>query len=81
VNSVVIGLRLRRPDVARPFRVPGSIGGLPVVPVLAIVVTIAVGSQLRAEALAFAGALLGAAALAHGAGRAMTLRRRERTET
>ncbi len=81
VNSVVIGLRLRRPDVARPFRVPGSIGRFPVVPVLAIVVTIAVGSQLRAEALGFAGALLGAAALAHGAGRTMTVRRREHTGT
>jgi APA family basic amino acid/polyamine antiporter len=72
VNSVVIGLRFRRPDAARPFRVAGAIGRFPVVPALAIVVTIAVGSQLRAEAMLFAGVLLGGAALAHLAGRSMT---------
>ena len=72
VNSVVIGLRFRRPDAARPFRVAGAIGRFPVVPALAIVVTIAIGSQLRAEAMVFAGVLLGGAALAHLAGRSMT---------
>ena len=80
VNSVVIGLRFRRPDAARPFRVAGAIGGLPVVPIMAIVVTIAVGSQLRVEAMLFAGILLGCAALAHLAGRALTASKRDRVD-
>lgn len=72
VNSVVVGLRFRRPDARRPFRVRGSIGRFPVVPAVAIVVTIAVGSRLRVEAMIFAGVLLGVAALAHAAGRSLT---------
>lgn len=34
VNAVVV-LRIRRPDAPRPFRVPGSLGRVPVVPVVA----------------------------------------------
>ncbi len=36
VNVVLIALRFRLPDHKRPFRVPGTIGRLPVFPVLAI---------------------------------------------
>ena len=36
VNVALIALRYRRPDHKRPFRVPLSIGSLPVLPVLAI---------------------------------------------
>jgi amino acid transporter len=36
VNSTVLVLRRRRPELARPFAVPGSLGGVPVVPVLGI---------------------------------------------
>lgn len=36
VNAVLIALRYRLPDHKRPFRVPGAIGRLPVLPVLAI---------------------------------------------
>jgi basic amino acid/polyamine antiporter, APA family len=36
VNATLIALRFREPDAARPFRVPGAIGRVPVLPVLAI---------------------------------------------
>jgi APA family basic amino acid/polyamine antiporter len=36
VYSTVLVLRRRRPELARPFAVPGSLGGVPVVPVLGI---------------------------------------------
>ncbi len=36
VNASVIALRFREPDVERPFRVPGNIGKLPVLPVLGV---------------------------------------------
>lgn len=36
VNGTLIALRFREPDAKRPFRVPGAIGRLPVLPVLAI---------------------------------------------
>ncbi len=36
VNLVLIALRYSRPHHARPFRVPGTIGRMPVLPVLAI---------------------------------------------
>jgi amino acid transporter len=36
VNACVIALRINQPDVARPFRIPGSVRGVPVVSVLAI---------------------------------------------
>jgi APA family basic amino acid/polyamine antiporter len=35
VNLCVIVLRVRRPAAPRPFRIPGSVGGVPVLPVLA----------------------------------------------
>lgn len=36
VNVVLIALRYRMPDHSRPFRVPGAVGRLPFLPVLAI---------------------------------------------
>ena len=40
VNYIVVRLRFGEPDRERPFRVPGAIGRLPVIPVLAFVVTV-----------------------------------------
>ena len=36
INAALIALRFREPDTPRPFRVPGSIGRVPVIPLLAI---------------------------------------------
>jgi amino acid transporter len=37
VNGTVVVLRHRRPDLARPFAVPGQLAGVPVIPVLGVV--------------------------------------------
>ncbi len=36
INAAVVVLRYREPDVDRPFRVPGRVGRLPVIPVLGV---------------------------------------------
>jgi APA family basic amino acid/polyamine antiporter len=36
INAAVIVLRYREPNVKRPFRVPGRLGKMPVIPVLGI---------------------------------------------
>lgn len=62
VNVVVLVLRRRRPDAARPFRVRGAIRGVPVVPVASVVVTLALVPLLEWRSI-----LIGSAFLAAGA--------------
>ena len=57
VNLSVIILRVRSPDTVRPFRVPGSIGRIPVLPLLGIVTSLFLFLQLTPEILAI-GALI-----------------------
>jgi len=59
INASVILLRVRHPKVHRPFRVPGSIGGIPVLPVAGMVASVVLLLQLSAPVLAL-GAVLGA---------------------
>ena len=61
VNVVLIVLRVRRPDVDRPFKVPGRIGPVPVLPILAIAATLVMIPQLGFESL-----LLGAGIVVAG---------------
>jgi APA family basic amino acid/polyamine antiporter len=49
VNLSVIVLRIRDPDRVRPFRVPGSVGVLPILPVCGIVSCLFLLGQLTAE--------------------------------
>jgi APA family basic amino acid/polyamine antiporter len=49
VNLSVIVLRIRDPDRVRPFRVPGSAGVLPILPVCGIVSCLFLLGQLTAE--------------------------------
>jgi APA family basic amino acid/polyamine antiporter len=58
VNFIVIALRVRRPDMVRPFRVPISIGRVPVVPVVATVVTIWMVALLEFRAIAVTGGIM-----------------------
>jgi APA family basic amino acid/polyamine antiporter len=67
-NVVVIVLRKQRPDVERPFRIRGTIGWVPVVPILAMVVTIVLGFQLEGDAVLLAVGLLAAGFLARQLG-------------
>jgi APA family basic amino acid/polyamine antiporter len=57
VNLSVILLRFRSPDEIRPFRVPGSIGRIPVLPLLGIASCLFLFLQLTPEIIAI-GALL-----------------------
>lgn len=57
VNLSVILLRIRSPDEIRPFRVPGSIGRIPVLPLLGIATSLFLFFQLTPEIIAI-GALL-----------------------
>ncbi len=51
VNATVLLLRWRQPEVPRPFRVPGAIGWVPVIPILATVATLVMIPHLSTEAL------------------------------
>ena len=59
VNVVVVVLRIRRPAAERPFRVAGSIGRVPVIPVLAIAATLAMIPQLDTASLVLGAVLVG----------------------
>jgi APA family basic amino acid/polyamine antiporter len=64
INAAVILLRYRMPDRPRPFRVPLSIGPLPVLPVLGILTCVLFLFQLDAKVLLIGGGILLAAFLA-----------------
>lgn len=74
VNTVVIVLRVRRPDTDRPFRVAGAIGPVPVVPVLGIASTLLMSFQLERTPLMIAVGLLVAGVLLHVAGQRFSRR-------
>lgn len=62
VNVSVVALRRRAPDVVRPFRMPFSVAGVPITPILALGAVLLMAAFLRPAAW-----MLGAAALACGA--------------
>jgi amino acid transporter len=51
VNLALIVLRYRDPDAERPFRVPGTVCGFPVLPALGVATTLIVATQLERNAL------------------------------
>ena len=57
VNATVVILRVRRPDLPRPFRVPGAIGRVPAAPVLGLVSVVVMLTQLEMPAIALGAAL------------------------
>lgn len=63
VNAAVIVLRFKMPNQPRPFRSPLSLGGVPVLPVLGLLATLLMLSQLEREALGV-GAVVTAAGVA-----------------
>jgi APA family basic amino acid/polyamine antiporter len=63
VNTAVVVLRRTAPDVPRPFRSPGAIRGVPVLPIAGSVAALAMVPQLPVRAL-----WLGAALLVFGLG-------------
>ena len=65
VNAAVIGLRRTAPDAPRPFRTPGAIRGIPVLPVAGSIAALAMIPQLEQSALWLGAALLAAGLVAH----------------
>jgi APA family basic amino acid/polyamine antiporter len=65
VNIVVIVLRFTKPQLPRPFRIRGSIGRLPLVPVGAFVVVLVVARELQRDSLWMVGAVLVVGLVAH----------------
>ena len=57
VNVIVIILRVQRPDEMRPFRIPGDIGRVPVMPILGLLVTVVMASKLEISSIALAAGL------------------------
>ncbi|MDV2482658.1 amino acid permease [Methanoculleus sp. Wushi-C6] len=58
INASVILLRYRAPDLVRPFRIPGAVGTLPLVPVLGVVSSLFLLAQLDALVLLVGGVLV-----------------------
>ena len=77
--AVIIGagifvLRKTQPKLPRPFRIRGSIGWVPVVPVVGLVVVLVVSGQLERDASVLAGVVILAGAGVHWAHRWKQLR-------
>jgi APA family basic amino acid/polyamine antiporter len=51
VNLTVVILRVRRPEAVRPFRIAGSIGRIPVTPLLGLVAVAVMAPQLDVDSL------------------------------
>jgi APA family basic amino acid/polyamine antiporter len=51
VNATVVILRRTRPDLARPFAVPGTIAGVPLIPVLGLISVAVMLTQLEPLAI------------------------------
>jgi APA family basic amino acid/polyamine antiporter len=66
VNTTVIVLRLRQPDLPRPFRSPGALGRVPLLPVAGFLAAAAMLPQLDRTALWTGLVLVAAGAIACG---------------
>jgi APA family basic amino acid/polyamine antiporter len=66
VNVVLIALRYKMPGHMRPFRAPGAIGRVPVLPILAIVSIVFLLIHFEWQIYAAGGVALAASALAFG---------------
>jgi basic amino acid/polyamine antiporter, APA family len=73
INASVILLRYRAPDTIRPFRIPGTVRSVPVIPVLGVVSSLFLLVQLDAVVL-----LVGGTLVVLGAGIALAGYRRPR---
>ena len=54
VNIVVVLLRKRQPNATRPFRVPFDVGWVPIIPIIGIIATVSMSSQLTVSSIILA---------------------------
>lgn len=45
VNTAVIALRIKKPEMKRPFKIPGQIMGVPIIPVIGILICLALATH------------------------------------
>ena len=72
VNVIVIMLRVKRPNDSRPFRIPGDIGKVPLLPIFGIGVTLLMASQLDLRSVLLAAVLTAAGPVLFVAGRRLS---------
>lgn len=72
VNVIVIMLRVKRPNDSRPFRIPGDIGKVPLLPIFGIGVTLLMASQLDLRSVLLAAVLTAAGPVLYVAGRRLS---------
>ncbi|NBX12627.1 MAG: amino acid permease [Acidimicrobiia bacterium] len=65
VNASVIALRRTMPHAQRPFRIRGTIGWVPVLPVAAFVVVLVVAQELQTSSFWMVGAIVGVGFIVH----------------
>ena len=65
VNLAVVVLRRRRPAVSRPFRTPGSVGWVPVLPLLGLAAVAVMPPRLDLSSIAIGIAMAAVGACAY----------------
>jgi len=63
INGTVIALRLQEPEAHRPFRIPGSVAGIPLLPVAGIVSVLALMGETSLFTASLGLAIVGAGGL------------------
>ncbi len=69
VNAAVIALRKTKPDIARPFRIRGNIGWVPVLPIAAFMVVLLVARELDPKSFWMVGVIIAVGLIANAAHR------------
>jgi amino acid transporter len=69
VNAAVIALRKTKPDIARPFRIRGNIGWVPVLPIAAFLVVLLVARELDPKSFWMVGVIIAVGLTANAAHR------------
>jgi APA family basic amino acid/polyamine antiporter len=58
VNATVVILRIRKPELPRPFKIPFAVRGVPVIPILGFATTVVMLSYLELRAVLAGGAVV-----------------------
>lgn len=75
VNAAVVALRRTMPDRERPFRIRGSIGWIPVLPIAAFAVVVVVARELQTSSFWMVGVIVAIGLAVHVLHRATSIRR------
>lgn len=71
VNAAVVALRRTMPDRERPFRIRGSVGWVPVLPIAAFIVVLIVARELQTSSFWMVAVIVALGLVVHGAHRVL----------